>query len=132
MLELSVNEMEDTASDIPLPARLSRIRDLRINWANLMWEDDKQLQLRIFDYRSHAFVAGVCAILAGETLKVMWLPSIRDAGRTLEHQLPGILPSGDFSIDPTQDLLVFLEINPAKYILASLPFTLGGDQKFLF
>ncbi|KAF8905740.1 hypothetical protein CPB84DRAFT_1771078 [Gymnopilus junonius] len=92
--------MVDGRSDVPLPDRLSRIRDLRVNWGNLIWEGYKDLPLDISEYRSHDFAAGVLAILAGKSLK--------GCGRTLEYESPEI-PFGDFSIDPTQDLLVFLQ-----------------------
>ena len=111
-IELHINGMVDKEdSKTPKAQRLSRLYDLRLGWKDLNWKNMKEVDLGTYfmPNRQPEFAAGVVAISSEDSLKVIWLPSAEGNGRMVEHhsRSPHI-PIGDFTIDPTQDLLVLL------------------------
>jgi len=70
------------------------------------------------ELRAHDLVAGTFSTSNGSDLCVIWLPSAIHEGRTLCHETLG-LSIRDFAIDPTEDVIVFLEEEP-EYV-ASTP-----------
>ncbi|PPQ72003.1 hypothetical protein CVT26_007963 [Gymnopilus dilepis] len=111
-IELHINGMVDKEdSKTPMAQRLSRLYDLRLGWKDLNWKNMKEVDLGTYFMPNHPpeFAAGVVAISSEDSLKVIWLPSAEGNGRMVEHHSRSAhIPIGDFTIDPTQDLLVLL------------------------
>ncbi|KDR71386.1 hypothetical protein GALMADRAFT_102723 [Galerina marginata CBS 339.88] len=107
IIELAMNGMNDSGSNIPHAELLSRLRDLRGAWEVLAWKRVKKVLIGD-DCLAYELVAGVFALSNGDGLMFNWLPSATVDGRTLERRSLE-LTVRDFAMDPTQDLIAILE-----------------------
>ena len=98
--------MEDTGSKIPYLNLLFLLRDRQHAWERLKW---KQTTTVVVPHHCKAYdlVAGVFASSDGQNLNIVGLPSNGNEGYAMTRT-PNF-PIRDFAIDPTEDVVAFLE-----------------------
>ena len=111
--------MEATSYTLPQVDLLQMLRDRLKAW--------EQLDRKIFrvipsgdfgECRAYELVAGTFSTSNGTNLFVTWLPSATHDGRVLRRETIG-LSVRDFAIDPTADIIVFLE-DGSKFVIFTL------------
>jgi hypothetical protein len=120
IIELGVDGMVDgPPSDVETATRLSVLLSRRKAWARLQWRHRISIEIP-GSCQAYELVAGVFAKstpVGGDSLGsrhflARSLPSnTHFDGKAIERLDTGLL-SRDFSIDPTQDLIAFVEIVP--------------------
>ncbi|KAJ8453800.1 hypothetical protein ONZ45_g681 [Pleurotus djamor] len=108
-VELAVDGLSDCASDsLPYNERLQSILDRRKAWANLEFKKIVPVNLP-GESRAYELVDGVFAKLTDEkSFCAAYLPSLHsDVKGRITSELK--FPARDFAMDPSQDLIVFLE-----------------------
>lgn len=114
-MELGANGMETTASTLSSAELLQKLRDHLKAWEQLNWKKYQVISTGNFsECRAYELVAGTFATSNGSDLLVIWLPSPTHDGHVLRHETIG-LSIRDFAIDPTEDIIVFLE-DDSKYV----------------
>ena len=106
MNQLALYGMEDTGSEIPYLNSLFLLRDRQHAWESLKWKQTTTIVVPHY-CKAYELVAGVFASSDGQDLNIIGLPSNGDEGYTLTRT-PN-LPIRDFAIDPTEDVVAFLE-----------------------
>lgn len=118
VIELGADALRDGPPDVVLPtvARLNRLLDLRRAWRALDWRWMATVSLygRCLAYE---LVGGVFAKSmrnsdGGGHFIARWLPGIADAGKEIVWEDVGIAMR-DFAIDPSQDLVAYVEADDA-------------------
>ena len=117
IIELGVNGMEATSYTLSHVELLQKLRDRLKAWEQLDWKKFRVISSGNFsECRAYELVAGTFSTSNGSNLLVVWLPSAIHDGRALRHETIG-LSIRDFAIDPTEDVIAFLEDN-SKYVVA--------------
>jgi hypothetical protein len=132
--------MEDTGSKVPCLDLLFLLRDRQHAWERLEWKRTTTVVVPHY-CKAYDLVAGVFASSDGQNLNIFGLPSNGNEGYGLTRT-PNF-PIRDFAIDPTEDVVAFLEEstqNPQRtHIrkistnapLSILTFTVPPDNDFL-
>lgn len=108
-IELAKDGMTDTGLiNIPYTERLSLLWDRRRAWDTSHWKRRSVTPMHTAICRAYELVAGLFVNCDGDKFSLSWLPSAVTDGWQRLCQDPGII-ARDFAIDPTQDLIVFLE-----------------------
>ena len=121
IIELGTNGMEATSASYALPHvdLLQKLRDRLKAWEQL---DRKRYRVipsgNFSECRAYELVAGTFSTSNGSNLFVIWLPSATHDGRVLRRKTIG-LSVRDFAIDPTEDIIVFLE-DGSKFVILTL------------
>ena len=121
IIELGANGMEATSYTLPQVDLLQKLRDRLKAWEQLDRKFFKVIPGGLRDFgecRAYELVAGTFSTSNGSNLFVNWLPSATHDGRVLRHETIG-LSVRDFAIDPTEDIIVFLE-DDSKYVVFTL------------
>ena len=119
IIELGVNGMEATSYALSHFELLGKLRDRLKAWKQLDWKKFRVIPGGDFgECRAYELVAGTFSTSNGSNLLVIWLPSAIHDGRVLRHETIG-LSVRDFAIDPTEDVIAFLEDGP-KYVTVYL------------
>ncbi|KAI0795917.1 hypothetical protein C8Q75DRAFT_744368 [Abortiporus biennis] len=118
-IELGADGMVDgprTPGSMPIADRLRLLLDRRKRWQNLDWTQQITLPLH-GACQAYEMVAGVFAktmTIPGHTgsryLACTWLPTRSEPAHTLVKEDIGI-PSRDFAIDPSQDLIALVDVD---------------------
>ncbi|KAF8809269.1 hypothetical protein BYT27DRAFT_7163161 [Phlegmacium glaucopus] len=111
IIELGANGMEAASASCTLSHTelLQKLRDHLKAWDQLDWKRFRVLPSGDFTAcRAYELVAGTFSTSNGLDLFVMWLPSATHDGRALRHNTIGF-SIRDFAIDPTEDVIAFLE-----------------------
>ncbi|KIM34744.1 hypothetical protein M413DRAFT_450082, partial [Hebeloma cylindrosporum] len=108
MAQLALYGMEDTGSDLSYPDISSLLRDHQRAWELLDWKRTVTIEFPAY-CQAYELVAGVFARSDGKNLKIFGLPSRTDDGYTMTRT-PDI-HFLEFAIDPTQDVVAFLEVS---------------------
>lgn len=112
IIELGANGMEATSYTLSHVVLLQKLRDRLKAWKQLDWKRFRVIPSGDFsECRAYELVAGTFSTSNGSNLFVVWLPSASHDGRVLRHESIG-LSVRDFAIDPTEDIVVFLEDDP--------------------
>jgi hypothetical protein len=104
--QLALYGMEDTGSKISYLNLLFLLRDRQHAWERLEWKRSTTVVVPHY-CKAYELVAGVFASSDGKNLYIFGLPSNRNEGYALTRT-PN-LPIRDFAIDPTEDVVAFLE-----------------------
>ena len=119
IIELGANGMRATSYTLPHADLLQKLRDRQKAWEQL---DQKKFRVTFSgdfsECRAYELVAGTFSTSNGSNLFVIWLPSATHDGRILRRKTIG-LSVRDFAIDPTEDIIVFLE-DGSKYVILTL------------
>ena len=119
IIELGTNGMEATSYSLPHVDLLQKLRDRLKAWEQL---DRKRYRVipsgNFGECRAYELVAGTFSTSDGSNLFVIWLPSATNDGRVLRRKTIG-LSVRDFAIDPTEDIIVFLE-DGSKFVIFTL------------
>ena len=119
IIELGANGMEATSYTLPHADLLQMLRDRLRAWEQL---DRKKFHVipsgDFGECRAYELVAGTFSTSNGSNLYVIWLPSATHDGRVLHRETIG-LSIRDFAIDPTEDIIVFLE-DSSKFVICTL------------
>lgn len=112
MFELGLDGLIDCAtSTSSYNDRLKDLLERRRSWANMSWRKKSTIRLpgRPEQLSAYDCVAGVLAKLSQHrTFIAVHLESINEPDcRWIKHELA--FPAKNFAMDPTQDLLIFLE-----------------------
>lgn len=110
--------MEATSGSYTRPHAelLQMLRDRLKAWEQLDWKKFRVIPSGDFSQcRAYELVAGTFATSNGSNLLVIWLPSATHEGRVLHRETLEISVR-DFAIDPTEDVIVFLENGSSKYV----------------
>ena len=119
IIELGANGMEATSYSLPHVDLLQKLRDRLKGWEQLDRKNFRVIPSGDFsECRAYELVAGTFSTSNGSNLFVFWLPSATHDGRVLRHETTG-LSFKDFAIDPTEDIIVFLE-DGSKYVIFRL------------
>ena len=118
IIELGANGMEATSYTLPHVDLLQKRRDRLKAWERLDLKKFRVIANGDFNFRAYELVAGTFSTSNGSNLFVNWLPSATHDGRVLRHETIG-LSIRDFAIDPTEDIIVFLE-DDSKYVVFTL------------
>ncbi|KAF4565366.1 hypothetical protein EYR36_001937 [Pleurotus pulmonarius] len=115
LFELGLDGLVDCAtSTSSYHERLKDVLERRRSWANISWRKSSSIRLpgRGEHLSAYDCVAGVLAKLSQHrTFIAVHLPSINDpVPHWIKHELA--FPAKTFAMDPTQDLVVFLEKDP--------------------
>lgn len=86
---------------------LSHLHDRRLSWAEANWKQVTRLEIEN-NCIAYELVAGTFAMSDGQNLSLTWLPSAMKGSHHLEYRPLGFSVR-DFTLDPTQDLIVLLE-----------------------
>jgi hypothetical protein len=120
IIELGANGMEATSCTLPHFDLLQKLRDRLKAWEQL---DRKRFQVipsgDFGECRAYELVAGTFSTSNGSNLFVIWLPSATHDGRVMRRKTIG-LSVRDFAIDPTQDIIIFLEDGSKSVIFTLL------------
>ena len=109
IIELGANGMEATSYTLPHVDLLQKLRDRLKAWEQLDRKKFRVIPSGDFgECRAYELVAGTFSTSNGSNLFVIWLPSATHDGRVLRRETIG-LSVRDFAIDPTEDIIVFLE-----------------------
>ncbi|TFK62401.1 hypothetical protein BDN72DRAFT_848732 [Pluteus cervinus] len=105
--ELSMDGMVDTGwSNLPVKQRLALLRERRSAWDNLQWELFPEETIPNV-YHAYDFVDGTYAIIRNHKEFTAVIPPTKTTeGRRLTRHLE--FSARDFSMDPTQDVIIFL------------------------
>lgn len=107
--------MEATSYALPPVELLQKLRDRLKAWEKLDWKRFRVIPSGDFSQcRAYELVAGTFSTSNGSNLLVIWLPSATHDGRVLHRETLDISVK-DFAIDPTEDIIVFLE-NGSRYV----------------
>ena len=119
IIKLDTNGMEATCYSLPHVDLLQKLRDRLKAWEQL---DRKRYRVipsgNFGECRAYELVAGTFSTSDGSNLFVIWLPSATNDGRVLRRKTIG-LSVRDFAIDPTEDIIVFLE-DGSKFVILTL------------
>jgi hypothetical protein len=116
-IELGADGMVDgPPSSLGTAARMALLLDRRRAWGRLMWKERISVPM-LGSCQAYELVAGMFAkttpvgsdIQGSRHFVAASLPSNLDEGFVLERPDVGLL-TRDFAIDPTQDLVAFVEI----------------------
>ena len=108
--------METTACTLPHAELLKKLRDRHKAWEKLDWKKFRVIPTGNFiECRAYELVAGTFSTSNGSDLFVIWLPSATQDSRALRHETIGF-SIRDFAIDPTEDVIAFLE-NDSMYVM---------------
>ena len=119
IIELGANRMEATSYALPHVDLLQKLRDRLKAWDQLDRKNFRVIPSGDFgECRAYELVAGTFSTSNGSNLFVIWLPSTTHDGRVLCHETLG-LSVRDFAIDPTEDIIVFLE-DGSKFVIFTL------------
>ena len=119
IIELGANGMEATSYTLPHVDLLQKLRDRLKAWEQLDRKKFRVIPSGDFgECRAYELVAGTFSTSNGSNLFVIWLPSATHDGRVLRRETIG-LSVRDFAIDPTEDIIVFLE-DGSKYVVFTL------------
>ena len=113
--------MEATSYTLPRVDLLQKLRDRLKAWEQLDRKKFRVVPSGDFgECRAYELVAGTFSTSNGSNLFVFWLPSATCDGRVLRRETIG-LSVRDFAIDPTEDIIVFLEDgSESKYVVFTL------------
>ncbi|KAF8872608.1 hypothetical protein CPB84DRAFT_1753519 [Gymnopilus junonius] len=107
LIELAIDGFKKPITNASHSELISRLRGLRLSWANLDCKRFKKVELSNL-CMAYELIAGVFAMSDGHKLNFTWLPSSTMNGRSLTY--PSLeFRIIDFAMDPTQDLIVILE-----------------------
>ena len=109
MSQLALYGMEDTRSNVPYPNLLFFLCDCQHAWERLEWKQTTMIEIPHKYWHAYELVAGVFASSNGQNLKIFGLPLNTNDGYT-QTRMPNI-PIRDFAINPTEDVVAFLEEN---------------------
>jgi len=138
--KLELYHMEGTWSNTPFRNLLFLLRNRQHAWERLEWKRTTTVEVPQY-CQAYELVAGVFASSDGQNLKIIGLPSHTSDGYSLTRTSD--VPIRDFAIDPTEDVVAFLEetVHMQKHIhirkistntpLAVLTFTVPPDDPFL-
>ena len=116
IIELGANGMEATSYTLPHIDLLQKLRDRLKAWERLDCKRFRIIPSGDFgECRAYELVAGTFSTSNGSNLYVIWLPSATHDGRILRRETIG-LSVRDFAIDPTEDIIVFLE-DTSKFVI---------------
>jgi hypothetical protein len=119
IIDLGANGMEATSYMLPHADLLQKLRDRLKAWEQLDRENFRVIPSGDFgECRAYELVAGTFSTSNGSNLFVIWLPSATHDGRVLHRETIG-LSVRDFAIDPTEDIIVFLE-DGSKFVIFTL------------
>lgn len=119
IIELGANGMEATSYTLPQVDLLQKLRDRLKAWEQLDCRRFRVIPSGDFGQcRAYELVAGTFSTSNGSDLFVVWLPSPTHDGRVLRREAIG-LSVRDFAIDPTEDIIVFLE-DGSKFVIFTL------------
>lgn len=136
-IELTLDGMIDgPPSPVIVGDRLARLRALRRAWATLDWSSNIVVPMP-GPCHAYELVGGVfCKThhsqhhrFSSRHLTATWLPSSTDpAGRLIDREDIG-LPTRDFAIDPSQDLIILFKgyEDDAMYVVMSPGCSMVGD-----
>jgi len=114
-IELYCDGMVD-GGDCPLPVveRLSRLRNRRQAWMDLKWTQ-RETPLIPGSWSAYELVDGIFSKTLNSARGILFtaLPS-RDAPGSLTTVDDLGITFRDFAMDPTQDLIVYMQCNPAS------------------
>ena len=109
IIELNANGMETTSYTLPHVDLLQKLRDHLKAWEQLDHKKFRVIPSGDFgECRAYELVAGTFSTSNGSNLLVIWLPSATHDGRVLSRETIGLFVR-DFAIDPTEDIIVYLE-----------------------
>jgi len=119
IIELGANGMEATSCSLSHAEVLQKLRDRLKAWDQLDWKRSRVIPSGDLDECcAYELLAGTFSISNGSDLCVNWLPSATHDGRVLRYEMVG-LSIRDFAIDPTEDVIAFLE-NESGYAVSML------------
>ena len=119
IIELGANGMEATSYTLPHVDLLQKLRDRLKAWEQLDQKKFRVIPSGDFgECRAYELVAGTFSTSNGSNLFVIWLPSATHDGRILRRETIG-LSVRDFAIDPTEDIIAFLE-DGSKYVIFAI------------
>ncbi|KIM36026.1 hypothetical protein M413DRAFT_449469 [Hebeloma cylindrosporum] len=108
LVKLALYGMEETGSGVPHPNVSPLLDDHRRAWELLDWKRTTTIEVAPH-CQAYELVADVFASSDGSKLSIVGLPSSRSDGYTMTRT-PDV-PFRDFAIDPTQDIVAFLEVS---------------------
>ena len=115
IIQLGANGMENTSHTLSHAELLQRLRDRLEAWGRLDYKKFRIIPGGDFtEWRAYELVAGTFSTSNGSDLFVIWLPSATHDGQSLHHKKIG-LSIRDFAIDPTEDIIAYLE-DDSKYV----------------
>lgn len=107
-IQLHFDGLKDVGTSITYPDLIEFLVQRRRAWLSL---GPKKPLTRHTQHHCQVYdlVGGAFASTSNDRLEIIWLPTVGNAnGRVLQRPSIGI-SVGDFAMDPTQDLIVFLE-----------------------
>ena len=119
IIELEANGLKASSYTLPPVVLLQKLRDRLKAWEQLERKKFQVIPSGDFgECRAYELVAGTFSTTNGSNFLVIWLPSATHDGRVLYRETIG-LSVRDFAMDPTEDIVAFLE-DDLKYVIFTL------------